>query len=298
MKPTINVQWEKGNSKIIENKIKDICNEKEENFLYDAIEFSRAWPSDSSIENLKENLESVTICKFFLEGKCRFGDKCINKHPSGRQNGAENMRSSKAKLGKSEISRNELAVEKSNASESCSKKISMKTATDVISRIQWDNDLPTEDFIVGYLDRFIGIVEKSFNSFSWEDIASVDYSTLAVPKHRIQYFKYKDTVVWDKRIRLDKVFGSTGNLKEIYDIVASYNKDIISSDSKKMEEEKNMSENLCEDDNQSCSDEDDSDSDEKFHYKQKRWGQKDRPNFFFCFKVTNDYIKKKIFDVG
>ena len=39
------------------------------------------------------------------------------------------------------------------------KKKSMKTATDVISRIMWDDALPTESFVVGYLDRFIGIME-------------------------------------------------------------------------------------------------------------------------------------------
>ena len=85
------------------------------------------------------------------------------------------------------------------------KKASMKTATDVIHRILWDDALPTQDFIVGYLDRFVGIIEKPFSAFSWEDIASVDLNVLAVPKHRIQYFKYLDVVVWDKNKRMDKV---------------------------------------------------------------------------------------------
>lgn len=77
------------------------------------------------------------------------------------------------------------------------KKASMKTADDVIKRIQWDAELPQDEFLVGYIDRFLGIQEKYFTSFSWEDIASVDYSVLAVPKHRIEYFKYKDIKVWD-----------------------------------------------------------------------------------------------------
>uniref|UniRef100_K1QSH0 Ceruloplasmin n=2 Tax=Magallana gigas TaxID=29159 RepID=K1QSH0_MAGGI len=91
------------------------------------------------------------------------------------------------------------------------KKASMKTADDVIKRIQWDAELPQDEFLVGYIDRFLGIQEKYFTSFSWEDIASVDYSVLAVPKHRIEYFKYKDIKVWDKPRRIDNVFGSTGN---------------------------------------------------------------------------------------
>jgi len=100
------------------------------------------------------------------------------------------------------------------------KKPPMKTAMDVVKRIMWDNALERDEFLVGYLDRIDGLKEKYFNAFSWEDIASVDYTVLAIPKHRIQYFKYKDVIVWDKRCRLDNVFGSTGSQKTITDIIA------------------------------------------------------------------------------
>ena len=100
------------------------------------------------------------------------------------------------------------------------KKPPMKTAIDVVKRIQWDRILPPDQFLVGYMDRMEGLKEKYFNAFSWEDIASVDYTVLAIPKHRIQYFKYKNEIVWDKRIRLDNVFGSTGSKITIYDIIA------------------------------------------------------------------------------
>lgn len=33
---------------------------------------------------------------------------------------------------------------------------------------------------------------------------------MAIPQHRIEYFKYKDTRVWDKSARRDLVFGSAG----------------------------------------------------------------------------------------
>ncbi len=68
---------------------------------------------------------------------------------------------------------------------------SMKTAMDVVSRILWDASLPEHCFLIGYLDRHLGIIEKNFSAFSWEDVSSVDYNTLAIPKHRIQYFKYQ-----------------------------------------------------------------------------------------------------------
>ncbi|GFS07944.1 leukocyte receptor cluster member 9-like, partial [Elysia marginata] len=91
----------------------------------------------------------------------------------------------------------------------------MKTASDVVNRIIWDDGLEKDDFIVGYFDRFRGLIERSFSAFSWEDLASVDYDVLAVPRHRIQYFKYKDVKVWDKPRRLDNVFGSAKGTKTI-----------------------------------------------------------------------------------
>ncbi|GFO43898.1 leukocyte receptor cluster member 9-like [Plakobranchus ocellatus] len=91
----------------------------------------------------------------------------------------------------------------------------MKTASDVVNRIIWDDGLEKDDFIVGYFDRFRGLMERSFSAFSWEDLASVDYDVLAVPKHRIQYFKYKDVKVWDKSRRVDNVFGSAKGTKTI-----------------------------------------------------------------------------------
>ncbi|WAR26146.1 LENG9-like protein [Mya arenaria] len=100
------------------------------------------------------------------------------------------------------------------------KKPPMKTAIDVVKRILWDEALQSDQFLVGYMDRIDGLKEKYFNAFSWEDIASVDYTVLAIPKHRIQYFKYKDTIVWDKRCRLDNVFGSTGGKKTIVDVIS------------------------------------------------------------------------------
>lgn len=95
----------------------------------------------------------------------------------------------------------------------------MKTSMDVINRIMWDENLPAQFFFVGYLDRFLGVVEEPFAKFShWGDLASADYEALAIPQHRIQYFKYKDTKVWDKVERLDRVFGSVGDVDR--DIVA------------------------------------------------------------------------------
>jgi uncharacterized protein (UPF0248 family) len=103
------------------------------------------------------------------------------------------------------------------------KKSSMKTAEDVISRIEWDDRLDKRYFRVGYVDRFLGLQEKSFNDFDFKvDLSTVSdrhSSILAIPKHRIQYFKYNNEFIWDKDTRTDFMFGSTGNEQTIYDII-------------------------------------------------------------------------------
>lgn len=88
----------------------------------------------------------------------------------------------------------------------------MKIVSDVILRIKWDVELSLKDFIVGYLDRFVGIMEKYFEDFSWDDFVLVDYFVdLVISRYRIQYFKYLEEIVWDKRERIDKVFGLIGS---------------------------------------------------------------------------------------
>eukprot|EP00042_Codosiga_hollandica_P013152 m.29924 g.29924 ORF g.29924 m.29924 type:complete len:209 (-) comp40794_c0_seq2:27-653(-) len=95
-----------------------------------------------------------------------------------------------------------------------SKKAPMRTASDVIGRIRWDESIDRTRVIVGYIDRFVGIIEKTFNEFNWtDDLAALSHRAVAIPTHRIVYFKYVDTPIWDKRTRLDCVFGSTGGIR-------------------------------------------------------------------------------------
>lgn len=105
------------------------------------------------------------------------------------------------------------------------KKTSMKTSGEVVRRIQWDPEIKKENIVVGYLDRFVGLKECEFNTFDWGDIVLADLGALAIPEHRICYFKYKDEIIWNKNTRLDNVFGSTGSNITIYDIMMKYDKD-------------------------------------------------------------------------
>ena len=214
--------------------------------IYNLIEEAKDWLKkvelseqlQSSSQQEDNSVDDVaTVCKFFLEGKCRFGIKCFNKHTE-----AASVKSSVHDVGSLHSKMSDEKTDSTNGSEKAKgasksvsnsankhherkevdgskKKPPMKTASDVISRIQWDEELSPKDFVVGYLDRFIGIVEKSFTDLSWEDLASVDYFVdLAIPRHRIQYFKYLGEIVWDKRERIDKVFGSTGSKETILDV--------------------------------------------------------------------------------
>ncbi|KAK6174896.1 hypothetical protein SNE40_013458 [Patella caerulea] len=178
---------------------------------------------------------------------------------------------------------------------------SMKTADDVVKRIQWDSDLPQEDFLVGYLDRFLGIKEKYFTAFSWEDIASVDYNVLAIPKHRIQYFKYRDIKVWDKLTRLDNVFGSLGSGTKITDIIANYDQELDKWKTEKATElpSTDSNEKVDDDDSDSDSDSDDgiivtigTNTANPMSSHPGYWQDKLRPNYFLAIRVTDSAVQE------
>ncbi|XP_060712992.1 leukocyte receptor cluster member 9 [Hemiscyllium ocellatum] len=100
------------------------------------------------------------------------------------------------------------------------KKPPMRTAGMVISRIRWDPELRPADFTVGYHDRFLGTVEQPFELFTWGELAEAELGALAIPQHRIQYFKHRGRLVWDRAARLDYVFGSTGGRLTIRELLA------------------------------------------------------------------------------
>ena len=74
----------------------------------------------------------------------------------------------------------------------------------------WDPAVDRADFVVGYLDRFRGVLEKNFEEFRLE----------AIPEHRIQHFTYRGELVWAKAMRLDRIFGSTPPYEKISDVQA------------------------------------------------------------------------------
>ena len=77
----------------------------------------------------EDQKEAAEICTFFLESKCRFGDQCRNRHEGVPREVSENTEKIKKK-------------KKENVEEKDEKKKRMKTAEDVIKRLQWDPVLP------------------------------------------------------------------------------------------------------------------------------------------------------------
>ncbi|EXJ90733.1 poly(A) polymerase [Capronia coronata CBS 617.96] len=84
----------------------------------------------------------------------------------------------------------------------------MRSAQDVLSRLQWDSDHDMTRYTIGYLERFDGIKEMPASSWIAESTEE-DW----IPQHRIKYFKRtldngEREMVWDREKRIDKIFGS------------------------------------------------------------------------------------------
>ncbi|XP_040313846.1 leukocyte receptor cluster member 9 isoform X2 [Herpailurus yagouaroundi] len=127
-----------------------------------------------------------SACRFFLEGRCRFGARCRQPHPGAPA-----------------------SAQPSREAEAGAKKPPLRTAAAVIQRIRWDPRLDPADFSVGYADRFLGVREEPFGAFCWDEpLAALGPGVLAVPQHRVRYFRFRGRLVWDRASRTDHVFGS------------------------------------------------------------------------------------------
>ncbi|KAL8806825.1 MAG: hypothetical protein Q9182_001085 [Xanthomendoza sp. 2 TL-2023] len=94
----------------------------------------------------------------------------------------------------------------------------LRTAQEIMNRIEHDDSLQISDYLVGYEDRHCGIMWKGVAE--WLEIKETEEEDF-IPQHRIRYFKRQsdDHVVWDRVKRVDEIFGSglsgvTGNCDE------------------------------------------------------------------------------------
>eukprot|EP00048_Salpingoeca_helianthica_P017033 m.235348 g.235348 ORF g.235348 m.235348 type:complete len:218 (+) comp20021_c0_seq1:92-745(+) len=112
----------------------------------------------------------------------------------------------------------------------------MRPADDVVKRLRSDPSVPVADMIVGYEDRFLGIIEKAFLDLNWAEFSSLSHVSVAIPKHRIVYFKYRTLIVWDRRTKLDNVFGSLGGSR-LPDVIAAHQAAIAAAPDANADEE-------------------------------------------------------------
>ena len=86
----------------------------------------------------------------------------------------------------------------------------LRPVADILHRIEHDPSLKVSErceYIIGYLERFDGIVEMPVTAWIKESTEE-DF----VPQHRIRYITRRrpgdDEVVWSRDERIDKIFGS------------------------------------------------------------------------------------------
>ncbi|EGC37529.1 hypothetical protein DICPUDRAFT_76844 [Dictyostelium purpureum] len=72
------------------------------------------------------------------------------------------------------------------------KKERLPSSEEVYNRIKWEFNSKVENFTIYYEDRFDGLVSSSFKEFEYD----------VIPHHRIQMFKYKDTVIYSRKERI------------------------------------------------------------------------------------------------
>ncbi|KAK3101979.1 hypothetical protein FSP39_007796 [Pinctada imbricata] len=277
--------------------------------------------SDEQSQQLLDTLDkmaSTLLGKLMILGLVKSFESWVSKH-SVKLDKSEKVSGKYEKRGKqNDKDKRRKRKEQQEAEELVDeKKASMKTADDVIKRILWDSKLCHDDFLVGYIDRFTGLQEKYFTSFSWEDLATVDYNVLAIPKHRIEYFKYKDVIIWHKTKKIDNVFGSLGSKLTMYDVVENYEKEKEKQEMQQICGSKNIS--ATEEEQNDDSSDDDSDDgitvtvgaqarsgagamnydisdeemiDEEDDSYDPYWRNKMRPNYFLALRVTDEEVRK------
>eukprot|EP01118_Nematostelium_gracile_P015911 TRINITY_DN6472_c0_g1_i1.p1 TRINITY_DN6472_c0_g1~~TRINITY_DN6472_c0_g1_i1.p1 ORF type:complete len:713 (-),score=167.58 TRINITY_DN6472_c0_g1_i1:18-2156(-) len=80
----------------------------------------------------------------------------------------------------------------------------LRTSEEVFNRMRWDHSFDKDEILIGYEDRFDGMKEALFVTWEAKDVTEETF----IPWHRVQYFKHKGEVVWDRKTRMDKVFVS------------------------------------------------------------------------------------------
>jgi len=82
----------------------------------------------------------------------------------------------------------------------------LRPALDVLNRVRYDPNLDEDDYLIGYLDRHVGMMTIPVSLWKAGDATDQEF----IPQSRIQYFERESDGVriWDRAKRLDRMFGS------------------------------------------------------------------------------------------
>ncbi|KAF8431740.1 hypothetical protein BGX38DRAFT_1228084 [Terfezia claveryi] len=88
------------------------------------------------------------------------------------------------------------------------KKAKLRPAHDIINRIKWDSDMDIHDYLIGYEDRFLGILQMNLEKWVGHRRDETDEEWM--PMHRVVWITRASDgeVVWHKEKRIDTIFGS------------------------------------------------------------------------------------------
>lgn len=88
------------------------------------------------------------------------------------------------------------------------KKAKLRPAHDIINRIKWDSDMDIHDYLIGYEDRFLGILQM--NLAKWVGHRRDETDEEWMPMHRVVWITRASDgeVVWHKEKRIDTIFSS------------------------------------------------------------------------------------------
>jgi uncharacterized protein (UPF0248 family) len=81
----------------------------------------------------------------------------------------------------------------------------LRPANDILNRFRWDIGYDPSNYVIGYLDRFLGAKEIPVARWKFEQ-SDLEF----IPLHRILYFRRRSdgVKVWDRENRIDLIFGS------------------------------------------------------------------------------------------
>lgn len=113
----------------------------------------------------------------------------------------DNLSQSKPKS-KSYSKHHQSTVKASENDDEEEEKAKFKGSDTIFQRFKWDPSVNQNDVIIGYLDRFKGVLEIKFSEFK-----GVHEDREGIPLHRIRYYKIKNKIVWDREKKIDLLTG-------------------------------------------------------------------------------------------